>query len=362
MKYANFNGDIKSIIKVLISQPMTEIKLRRVTHLFVLLFLSFNAFAQVKNISPIDKYAASVGYYSTIDTLQSKLTKASYSDSEKVRSYFYWITQRISYDIEDYHKNTYTYPVTTITDSAAARSFWNEHYASYVLKNKKAVCEGYAVVFKLLCDRANIPCMVIHGSSRGKPSDIGKPFKGEGHAWNAVKVNGKWRLVDVCWASGYCNDATTKFTKLLDERYYMTPPDIMIYDHYPAIEKWALLKIPPPKNVFTSLPILYDKKHLLNTKNCSIVGNFESVLGDTINIEVEFIADVHIEAIEDLVSINEYDSKDNFIIHEADKPVATFKLRGKRLTCSYPVWSKNVTSLYLSYDSENLTAYKLKVK
>lgn len=58
------------------------------------------------------------------------------------------------------------------------------------------VCEGYAKGFKVLCDRMNIPCVLIGG----------KVYKSngltEGHMWNGVKINGKWYLMDVTWDDG----------------------------------------------------------------------------------------------------------------------------------------------------------------
>ncbi len=61
------------------------------------------------------------------------------------------------------------------------------------LVDGKSVCEGYAYAFKLLCDRYNIPCMIVTG--------VGKTNTGsEAHAWNVVQMpDGKWYGVDVTW-------------------------------------------------------------------------------------------------------------------------------------------------------------------
>lgn len=51
-----------------------------------------------------------------------------------------------------------------------------------------AVCEGYAEAFKLLCDKAGIPCITVTGTAGG------------GHKWNYVKMeDGNWYAVDVTW-------------------------------------------------------------------------------------------------------------------------------------------------------------------
>ena len=62
---------------------------------------------------------------------------------------------------------------------------------------RKAVCEGYAKSFKLLCDQIGLPSIVVTGTA--KPHD--KPQE-ELHAWNIVKLNNKeFYHVDVTWNS-----------------------------------------------------------------------------------------------------------------------------------------------------------------
>jgi hypothetical protein len=57
---------------------------------------------------------------------------------------------------------------------------------------KGPVCEGYAKAFKVLCDEAGIPCVVVTGTGI---NDSGS----QNHMWNYVKLNGKWYAVDVTW-------------------------------------------------------------------------------------------------------------------------------------------------------------------
>lgn len=61
------------------------------------------------------------------------------------------------------------------------------------------VCGGYAQAFKVLCDRANIPCVLVTGY-------IGSTESSSYHIWNYVQMEDeKWYAVDVTW-----NDAVTK--------------------------------------------------------------------------------------------------------------------------------------------------------
>lgn len=61
-----------------------------------------------------------------------------------------------------------------------------ESYEAYgALVNNKAVCEGYAKAFKILCDRSGIPCVLVGGTAKNQP-----------HMWNYVMIDGKYYLVD----------------------------------------------------------------------------------------------------------------------------------------------------------------------
>lgn len=56
------------------------------------------------------------------------------------------------------------------------------------------VCEAYSRAFKVLCDRLNIPCVLVDGISSDIYGNSG------GHMWNYVQMeDGKWYAVDVTW-------------------------------------------------------------------------------------------------------------------------------------------------------------------
>lgn len=50
------------------------------------------------------------------------------------------------------------------------------------------VCDAYAKAFKVLCDKFNIPCVLVDGISNG-----------DEHMWNYVQIDGVWYAVDVTW-------------------------------------------------------------------------------------------------------------------------------------------------------------------
>ncbi len=57
------------------------------------------------------------------------------------------------------------------------------HFAYDAILRHKAVCSGYAAAFKDLSNRAGIPAVIVGSDTMS-------------HAWNAVKLNGKWYYID----------------------------------------------------------------------------------------------------------------------------------------------------------------------
>lgn len=58
------------------------------------------------------------------------------------------------------------------------------------------VCNGFALTFKYMCDRVEVPCLKVRG-------DVHKSTSGNrGHAWNIVWVGGKPYHVDVTFDAG----------------------------------------------------------------------------------------------------------------------------------------------------------------
>ena len=63
-----------------------------------------------------------------------------------------------------------------------------EYTAYGALVEGSTVCYGYASAFKLLCDRLDLPCWSVGGTSEGV-----------GHQWNIVCLDGENYIVDCTW-------------------------------------------------------------------------------------------------------------------------------------------------------------------
>ena len=101
------------------------------------------------------------------------------------------------------------------------------HSAYGALVQGKAVCEGYAKAFQVVLRRAGIQSFLITGSSVNPSTG-----KSEGHAWNAVRIDGKYYHVDVTWDDqgenifyAYFNKSTAAIREdhTIDEPAYALP-------------------------------------------------------------------------------------------------------------------------------------------
>ncbi len=62
------------------------------------------------------------------------------------------------------------------------------HSPEGVMKNRTAVCDGYARTMRLLLLMSGIDCRIVSGTAGNQP-----------HAWNLIKIDGDWYHVDVTW-------------------------------------------------------------------------------------------------------------------------------------------------------------------
>jgi hypothetical protein len=169
------------------------------------------------------------------ETLAAYLTKPARNPREKARAIFRWITDRVAYDAEGFFSGRY-----------------GDNRAEAVLRNRKAVCEGFANLFELLCRHAGVEAVKIRGSAKGVGYVPGTKGRGGPHAWNAVRLDGTWQLVDATWGAGGLTDK--RFTKRFEDYYFLTSPEQLIFTHLPADATWQLLARPLSAAAFEAQP------------------------------------------------------------------------------------------------------------
>ncbi|MEZ4884641.1 MAG: transglutaminase domain-containing protein [Chitinophagales bacterium] len=177
------------------------------------------------SFTSIDKYAqkAPVTVCTDVKTLANYLSEPASNDFERARSFYVWLTTNISYDMQAYKNGRRRINQT------------NED----ILRRKRAVCFGYSKFFKALCDEVGLPCEVISGYSKGSLTSTPNLEQSD-HAWNAVKLEGKWYLLDATWGAGVVY-RESEFVHQFSEEYFLTSPEKLIVNHLPADPMWQLL-------------------------------------------------------------------------------------------------------------------------
>ncbi|RFN58896.1 transglutaminase domain-containing protein [Marixanthomonas ophiurae] len=199
---------------------------------------SYSQIGDVINTRTAYKRTAPVPKATHIDTknLAKQITKNSRTDFEKAQAIFLWIASTIEYDNE------------LRTDATLQKSIYTseKNVLKNVLERRKALCGGYAFLYKEVCRQVGIESQVIHGYSK-KYYRVSRR-KQVDHTWNAVKINGKWRLLDLTLAR------SQRKNNIPNMYWFDTNPDFFIKTHYPEEIQWTLIHNPISKRKFEELP------------------------------------------------------------------------------------------------------------
>jgi len=106
---------------------------------------------------------------------------------------------------------------------------FNAHSVIGAFLDKKAVCEGIAKAFKLLCNEFGIKCIVVYGKAGLRGDFSGDTY----HAWNLVKIGGESYHVDVTWDNKYHDDPPH-----ISYDYFNMTTEYLLKDH--RLEGYAL--------------------------------------------------------------------------------------------------------------------------
>lgn len=173
---------------------------------------------------------------SYMDLLVKYLKEGSANDYQIIKRIHDWIADNINYDTDAYFSGIY--PPQT---------------AESVLQNKKGVCAGYSNLFKKLTELAGFNVVVINGKSKG--AEYFSSGTLGGHAWNSVKINNRWYLIDVTWDSGYLSG--TNYVKEYESSYLFLCPRGFIYHHFPDQSGYQFLNPSVSIDEFIDLPVVY---------------------------------------------------------------------------------------------------------
>lgn len=148
---------------------------------------------QIKNDPLINATVKSYKY--TGSSSRTKLVinyKMTYFSTKAQERYAQQQSKKIAQSIMKKNKGDFN-RVKAVNDYIVGRATYggkgNVRYTTYgVLKNRTAVCQGYAITAYRMFKEMNIPVQYVRGNS-----------KNQNHVWLKVKVNKTWHNLDVTW-------------------------------------------------------------------------------------------------------------------------------------------------------------------
>lgn len=131
-------------------------------------------------------------------------------DLVREKGIFDWITKKVTYD------------QISLDSLKPDRSNMSDAWNAYgTLVKRTAVCHGISLAFKLLCDRVNLPSIVVLGDAGGR------------HAWNIVKIHDRFYHIDCTWGLKTSIDMKNPMKKY----QYLNVPDLVMFrDHKPEVD------------------------------------------------------------------------------------------------------------------------------
>ena len=103
----------------------------------------------------------------------------------------------------------------------------------------KGVCSGFSMIFETMCLSLGLEVEYIVGYSKGNDFIPGETPKQADHAWNSVKIDSSYYLVDTTWGAGGCNGDNYK--KYFNDFYFCPDPERFIRSHLPVEKKWQIV-------------------------------------------------------------------------------------------------------------------------
>ncbi|KAF1997038.1 hypothetical protein P154DRAFT_622825 [Amniculicola lignicola CBS 123094] len=215
---------------------------------------------------------------------QSYVCRPYRSDVQRLRAIFTWVSERISWE-EDFEGQIDT---------------------RQVLQTKRGCSEEIALMVAEMCASVGLHAETIRGylKTPGEQLDLDSVAR-PNHFWNAVIVEGEWRIMD-CSLAGPTNPKRALYSdagsQVADGWYFLARPMEICYTHVPLLPEQQHICPPQPHEILMALPCAcptYFKHHL-------DVADFDTSLLNLDNLE---LAHIYINVPEDVECIAEVEAR-----------------------------------------------------
>lgn len=170
-----------------------------------------------------------------IARLARTLTAGAASDSARAAVLYEWIARNLTYDVAGYLSGALV--------GADAEQVW---------RTRTAACGGYVALYQRLAAEAGLQVAPVEGYAKGFDYRFGQSTRRPNHAWLALYLGGRWRLLDPTWGSGVVRDG--RFERAFTWDFFLTDPETLVLSHFPVAQRWQLVERPMSRDEFERLP------------------------------------------------------------------------------------------------------------
>lgn len=280
------------------------------------------------------------------EELAEKIKKDFNSDYDKARAIYSWIAFNVRYDFAAFlnPQKTQSFSYRTEAEKQRKTQEFNNNILQKTFKSKKAVCEGFTLLFQNLSSLVGIKSEIIRGDSKTRLIDIGRKNTTSNHAWNTVLIDGKWRLIDVTWGQGYYDNNKGRMVKDFDPVYFDTEPEYFFAKHFPDSGSFSGRKL--NKDDFLNGALIYNK---------TIAGDYKIIAPESGIIEVK-----NGDKITFLIK-NISKSDQFYYVNKKNQPVRIVNSKEKRGALEFQVTFDTTIGDYITFflDTNSIASFKV---
>jgi hypothetical protein len=170
-----------------------------------------------------------------IATHARTLVMGAHGDSARAARIYEWIGRNVAYDAPGY--------IAGRLGSMSAEAVW---------QRRAAVCEGFVTLFRRMAGEVGLRTEIVAGYAKGFDYRPGQRVRDTNHAWIALWLAGRWRLIDPTWAAGFVVNG--EFRPHFSWSYFLTPPEALLLSHLPDDDRWQLVERRMRRREFERMP------------------------------------------------------------------------------------------------------------
>ena len=215
--------------------------------LYISILACFSTLLDEVRKEVVDEALSKLPKRGSIDILKMALAMSSAKEDYKMTdiesAYFAykWIGQNIEFDcLGKRLGNSTTLPTNTYKDGKGGEI-------------------GISELFNMICSFLDIEANTILGVKKVWTEDYNSSnlFKFDEYAWNYIKIDTKYYLLDLITGAGLCTYAED-FLRRQNDDYFGINPELSIRHLFPNDKEWQLLSKPITEEQFKSQSILDD--------------------------------------------------------------------------------------------------------